>query len=51
MGFEDTALDQDAAVTEVASLALLVEFKQKLGQVARYLHDETSVGSARREEE
>lgn len=51
MGFEDTALDQDAAVTEVASLALLVEFKQKLGQVARHLHDETSGGSARREEE
>lgn len=38
MSLEDAALDEDAAVTEEVSLALLVELQQQLGQVAGHFH-------------
>lgn len=48
VGLEDTAFDQDAAVTEEASLTLLIELIQELRQVARHLHVYTSVSPAKK---
>lgn len=39
VGFKDTALDQDAAVTEEVPLPLLIQLKKQLGQVERHFHD------------
>lgn len=39
VGFEDTALDEDAAITKEVPLALLVQLKKQLGQVERHFHD------------
>lgn len=50
MGFEDTAFDEDAAVTEEVPLALLIELKQQFGHVAWHFHDYTSVSPARETE-
>ena len=38
VSLEYPSLHQDATVTEVVSLALLVQFPQQLGQVARHFH-------------
>lgn len=50
MGFEDTAFDEDAAITEEVPLALLIELKQQFGHVAWHFHDYTSVSPARETE-
>lgn len=51
MGFEDTAFDKDAAVTEEVPLTLLVELKQQFGQVAGHFHVCTSVSLFSKREE
>lgn len=38
VGFEDTAFDEDAAVTEEVPLPLLIQLKKQLGQVERHFH-------------
>lgn len=46
VGFEDTALHQDAAVAEEVSLTLLIQLEQQFGQVAGHFHVCTSASPA-----
>lgn len=46
VGFEDTALHQDAAVAEEVSLTLLIQLEQQFGQVAGHFHVCTSARPA-----